>query len=156
MHTQPPSHSMQPHTISDPPPNFLVSCTTLSLNPSPAFFHTHCLPSDPIRLILVSSDQTTFFQSSTVQSLCARAKSILSLLCLAERSGLFLFTTAFIPTSFKRFRMVCEERGWLVISCSDLVTWTALSALPVPISQSAWRISVSESLEGRPPGDLVR
>src|SRR5215471_5850420 len=59
---------MQPHIIRDPPPNFTVSFTSLSLKPSPAFFHAHILPSDPSLLILVSSDHTTVFQSSTVQS----------------------------------------------------------------------------------------
>ncbi len=57
------------------------------------------LPSDPKRLILVSSDHTTFFQSSTVQYWWARAKSILSFLCFLERKGLFFFTTAFNPLS---------------------------------------------------------
>src|SRR5215469_4122513 len=88
---------MQPHIIKDPPPNFTVPFTNLSLRPSPAFFHTHFLPSDPKRLILVSSDHTTFFQSSRVQSWWAMAKSNLSLICFLVRRGLFLFTTAIIP-----------------------------------------------------------
>ncbi|KIJ08605.1 hypothetical protein PAXINDRAFT_18277 [Paxillus involutus ATCC 200175] len=62
-----PSQVIQPHIIKDPPPNFTVPSTILSLRPSPAFFRTHFLPSDPRRLILVSSDHTTHFQSSTVQ-----------------------------------------------------------------------------------------
>src|SRR5258705_11520768 len=61
-----PSHPKQPHNITCPPPNLSVPSTSLSLRPSP-FFHTHFLPSDPKRLILVSSDQMTLFQSSTVQ-----------------------------------------------------------------------------------------
>src|SRR5258708_32877368 len=56
-----------PHNITCPPPNLSVPSTSLSLRPSPFFFHTHFLPSDPKRLILVSSDQMTLFQSSTVQ-----------------------------------------------------------------------------------------
>ena len=44
-----PSHVMHPH-IKDPPPNFFVPCTNLSLKPSPSFFHTHILPSDPNNL----------------------------------------------------------------------------------------------------------
>src|SRR5204862_969123 len=83
LHANPtPSHSMQPHIIRDPPPNFTVSFTSLSLKPSPAFFQAHLLPSDPSLLILVSSDHTTLFQSSKVQSRCARPKSSLSFLCL--------------------------------------------------------------------------
>src|SRR5215469_17124646 len=98
---------MQHHIIKDPPPNFVVLSTNLSFRPSPAFFHTHFLPSDPKRLILVSSDHTTFFQSSKVQSWWAIAKSNLSFLCLSVKRGLFLFTTAIIPTFFKPFRTVC-------------------------------------------------
>src|SRR6266436_10093432 len=49
-----PSHIIQPHTITDPPPNFFVPSTCLSLKPSPAFFHTHFCP----------SDHTNLFQSS--------------------------------------------------------------------------------------------
>ena len=56
-----------PQNIRCPPSNLTVSSTSLGLNCSPALFHTHFLPSDPIRLILVSSDHTTLFQSSRVQ-----------------------------------------------------------------------------------------
>src|SRR5882757_5716130 len=74
LHAYPtPSHSMHPHTITDPPPNLRVPPTCLSLSPSPAFFQAHFLPSDPSLLIFVSSDHTTLFQSSTVQCWCARA-----------------------------------------------------------------------------------
>src|SRR3979490_2870895 len=59
--------------------------TSLSLSPSPALFQAHFLPSDPRQFILVSSDHTTLFQSSRVQSLCLIAKSILSLLCFCDR-----------------------------------------------------------------------
>ncbi|KAI6111373.1 hypothetical protein F5141DRAFT_1026950 [Pisolithus sp. B1] len=54
-----------------PPPNFSVPSTSLSFSFSPGFFHAHLRPSDPRRLILVSSDHTTLFQSSKVQSLWA-------------------------------------------------------------------------------------
>src|SRR3979490_3354464 len=70
---------MQPHTITDPPPNFTVPSTSLSLSPCPALFQAHLLPSDPRQFILVSYYHTTLFQSSRVQSLCLVAKSILSL-----------------------------------------------------------------------------
>src|SRR5215471_15153630 len=97
---------MQPHIIRDPPPNFTVSFTSLSLKPSPAFFQTHTLPSDPSLLILVSSDHTTVFQSSTVQSRCFRAKSILSLLCFLVRRGFLALITAFRPAFFRWFLVV--------------------------------------------------
>src|SRR5579871_4351314 len=87
---------MQPHIIREPPPNFLVSFTSLSLKPSPGFFQTHFLPSDPSLLILVSSDHTTFFQSSRVQCWCARAKSILSLLQFLKKPFQCLVLLTFI------------------------------------------------------------
>src|SRR6266850_5470287 len=61
-----PFHPIQPHTMMFPPPNLTVPCTSLSISPSPACFHTHSLPSDPNLLLLVSSDEITLFQSSTV------------------------------------------------------------------------------------------
>ena len=38
-----PSHPKQPHNITCPPPNLSVPSTSLSLRPSPFFFHTHFL-----------------------------------------------------------------------------------------------------------------
>ena len=49
------SRYLQPQTMSDPPPNFYVPWTSLSERPSPGFFQTHFLPSDPKQLNLVSS-----------------------------------------------------------------------------------------------------
>src|SRR5436190_13837481 len=100
---------MHPHTIKDPP-NFLVPFTSLPLKPSPGFFHTHFLPSDPSLLILVSSDHITFFQSSTVQCWCVRAKSILAFLCFLERKGFFFLATAFRPAALRLQRTVWAER----------------------------------------------
>src|SRR5260370_9049367 len=40
----PQSHPKQPHNITCPPPNLTVPSTSLSLRPSPLFFHTHSLP----------------------------------------------------------------------------------------------------------------
>src|ERR1700730_2113327 len=126
-----PSHIIHPHTITEPPPNFIVPSTNLSpILFSPCFFHTHFFPSDPNLLILVSSDQTTLFQSSTVQSLCATAKSILSFLCLLLSKGIFFLVTAFRPTVFRHLLMVCAEIGWLVILLRVLAICTAFSALP--------------------------
>src|SRR3954453_22272182 len=69
------------------PDNFNVGLTVRSERPSPGLFHTQCFPSDPKRLIFVSSDQTTCIQSSTVQCWCAMAKSSLALLWRAESNG---------------------------------------------------------------------
>src|SRR6266568_8469968 len=89
-----PSQPIHPHTMIFPPPNLTVPCTSLSISPSPAFFHTHCFPSDPILLILVSSDQITLFHSSTVHSFSLRAKANLFFLCAAVNNGFFFFVTA--------------------------------------------------------------
>ena len=82
------SQSMQPHSITDPPPSFTVPSTSLSLSPSPAFFQAHFLPSDPRQLILVSSDHTTLLQSPRVQSLCLIESPLLPM--LLWQKGLFL------------------------------------------------------------------
>jgi uncharacterized membrane-anchored protein YitT (DUF2179 family) len=42
------SSALPYHTITDSPPNFFVLFTSLLLEPSEAFFHTHFLPSDTI------------------------------------------------------------------------------------------------------------
>ena len=60
---------IQPHIMREPPPNFRVPSTHLSLRPSPALLHAHLHPSDSKQLILDSSDHMAFFQSSIVQSL---------------------------------------------------------------------------------------
>ena len=72
------SQNIQPHIITLPPPNFSIPSTYLSVNPSPTSFHTHFLPSDPIQLILVSSDHTTLLQSAIVYSLCLSVHSSLA------------------------------------------------------------------------------
>ena len=89
-----PSQPSQPHTMIFHPPNLTVPWTSLSINPSPVFFHTHCLPSDAILLVLVSSDQITLFQSSTVHSLYFKAKFKHFFLCIALSNGFFFFITA--------------------------------------------------------------
>ena len=125
-----PSQSMQPHTITDPPPNFTVPSLSLSLSPSPALFQAHFLPSDSRQLILVSSDYTTLFQSPRVQSLCLIAKSILAFLCLYDRRGFFFFTTAFIPVCLRCLHTFWGVTGWLEICWSVFETCTAVSAFP--------------------------
>src|SRR3979490_2092297 len=94
-----------------PPPHFTVPCTSLSISPSPACFHTYCFPSDPILLILVTSDQITLFQSSTVHSLCLRAKANHFFLCTAVSNGFFL-VTALNECCLSTFLTVCGKTGW--------------------------------------------
>ena len=99
--TPTPFHPIQPHTISDPPPNLTIPWTSLEVSPSLFLFHTYSCTSDPILLILVSSDQRTLFQSSTVQCWYLRAKANLLFLWETERRGFFFFTTAFREASFE-------------------------------------------------------
>src|SRR3979490_1148151 len=102
-----PFQLIQPHTMIFPLPRFTVPCASLSISPSPACFHTHCFPSDPILLILVSSDQITLFQSSTVHSLCLRAKLTRFFLCTAVSNGFFFFVTALNECCLSTFLTVC-------------------------------------------------
>ena len=123
------SQSMQPHSITDPPPNFTVPLTSLSLSPSPTLFQAHFLPSDPRWLILVSSDHTTLFQSSRVQSLYLITKSILCFLCFCNRRGLFFFTTAFIPEQASRQCRRCGQ--WINILIHPPITSNGKWDLPL-------------------------
>src|SRR5258706_11915911 len=97
---------MQPQTIRDPPPNLTVPLTWWSCRPDPGFFHTQDLPSDPILLILVSSDQTTLPQSSRVQCWCSKANSSCLLLWVFERKGFFFFTADLRPALLSAFLII--------------------------------------------------
>ena len=137
LHAYPgPSQRMQPHSITDPP-NITVPSTSLSLSLSPALFQACFLPSDPMQLILVSSNYATLFQSPRVQSLCLIAKSILSFLSFYDRRGFFFFTTAFIPVGLRCLHTVWGVTGWLVICWSVFETCTAVSAFPEVIKLTA-------------------
>ena len=151
-----PFQPIQPHTMMFPPPNFTVSSTFLSISPSPAFFHTHCFPSDPILFILVLSDHMTFFQFSTVHSLCFRAKANLFFLCTAVSNGFFFFVTALNECCFSTILTVCRQTGWEIMVLMCLVTWTALAAFPVVIWVWTDHVSVGESLEGQPPEETCQ
>jgi len=72
---------IQPQTIICPPPNFTVSSMFCGSSSSPFILQHQTSPSDPCRLTLVSSDQTTRFQSSTVQPACCFAKLRRSWIC---------------------------------------------------------------------------
>src|SRR6202011_5681701 len=89
--TPTPFHPIQPHTIRlFPPPCLTVGVVVLSESGSPLFFQVYVLPSDPILLILVSSDHKIFFQSSTVQFSCYLANLRRSSLWVFLRRGCFL------------------------------------------------------------------
>ena len=100
MHAKPgPWAVMQPQTMIEPPPCFTVWLTWRGWRLSQSRIQHHDLPSEQKRLTLVSSDHTTRFQSSTVQSLCRYAKSKRALMFLAESLGFFCFSAAFRPAS---------------------------------------------------------
>jgi len=152
--TPTPFHPIHPQTISEPPPNLTVPLTSLEISPSPFFFHTYSCPSDPILLILVSSDHITLLQSSTVQCWYLRAKANLFFLWPVESNGFFFFTTAFNEASLRVFLTVWEETGLSTIELMKWVAWTAFLALPVRICWTIALLLVEESLEGQPPWSL--
>ena len=149
--TPTPFHPIQPHTMSNPPPNLTVPWISLEDSPFPFLFHTYSCPSVPILLILVSSDQRSPFQSSIVQCWYLRAKTNLFFLWETERRGFFFFTTAFREASLRLFLTVCEETGVLMMVLMKWVAWTALLAFPVRILWTIAHLLVGESLEGWPP-----
>ena len=53
---------MQPQTMTFPPPCLTVGTTHLSLYSSPGHHHTWLKPSEPNKLIFISSDHRTWFQ----------------------------------------------------------------------------------------------
>src|SRR6266436_5484029 len=57
---------------------------------------------------------------------------------------------------FNALQTVCTDTDSGGVSWSDLVTWVAVSALPVLIIQMAWHIVVEFSFEGLPPWALGR
>ena len=130
-----------------PPPNFTVPCTSQSISPWPTYFQTHCFPSDPILLILVSSDQIILFPSSTVQFWYLKAKAKCFLWCTAESSGFFFFVTAFNECHLRTWHTVCEETElWMM----ELMCFVALATFPVVICVMIAHSKVAESLEGWP------
>ena len=72
------------------------------------FLNPHLLCYEPKWLILISSDQTTFFQSSKVQCQCLIAKSNLSFLWYSVSWGLFSLTTANILQAI--LNCLCRDR----------------------------------------------
>ena len=57
-----PTALMQPQTMTFPPPCLTVGMTHLSLFSSPCRYHTCLKPSEPNKLIFISSDHRTWFQ----------------------------------------------------------------------------------------------
>src|SRR4030081_1329789 len=90
---------MQPQTISEPPPCLTVGRQVRLDNVSPRCFQHHTRPSEPRRLILLSSDTTTLYQYSTVQSLWRMANSMRALRWRRDNIGFLTFGAACNPLS---------------------------------------------------------
>ena len=88
---------MQPHIISDPPPNFTVSLIWRGLRVLFSGIQHQLRPSEPNLLIFVSSDHITLFQSSVVQFSCLLAKASRSLRFFLDNMGFFFFSAALSP-----------------------------------------------------------
>src|SRR6266478_637483 len=114
-----------------PPPCLTVGVVVLSDSGSPFFFQVYALPSDPILLILVSSDHKILFQSSTVQFSWYLANLRHSSLWTFLRRGRFLLTTARKSSCLSAFLTVWGVTGSGRMLLIKWVASTALSSLPV-------------------------
>src|SRR5204862_249861 len=92
---------MHSHTIKDPPPNFLVPFTSLSLKFSPGFFHTHFLPSDPKSVDFGFIRPQHFLPILHSPMLVCQSKVHPLLPMFFGKEGLFLFHHSFHPNYFK-------------------------------------------------------
>ena len=138
-------HVHTAHSMAYKSPGASVSFSTIklniivlltSINPSPTCFHTHCFP----------SNQITLFQSSTVHSLCFKAKASHFFLCTVVSSGFFFFITALNECFLRAFLIVWVEIGLRMIVLMCLVTWTAFAPFPVVICERMEWVTVAESV----------
>jgi hypothetical protein len=131
---------MQPHIMREPPPCLTVGSTSLLERPSPAFFQAHFLASEPRRLILVSSEKMTHFQSK-VQWRYLVAESKQAFLCLVERKGCFCLTTGFRPEFLRCHLIVVLLSAWAAeaaVVFRPLVTWCTAQRMVVGESDWGW------------------
>ena len=149
--TPTPFHPIHSHTIRFPAPNLTAGVVVLSESGSPFFFHTYWCPSDPNLLILVSSDQITLFQSSTVYFLYFSAMYSLCFLWAAVRRGFLALITALKSDFFREFLTVWGWTGCEIRLLINWVAWTALSSCPEVILLAILLWSAGESLEDLPP-----
>ena len=66
-------------------------------------------PSDPHMFIFVSSDHTTFFQSSVVQCWCCLAQLYRAFMCLVDKNGFFFLVLASKPIDLNALLTVVME-----------------------------------------------
>ena len=130
----------------------MVGVVVWSDKGSPLVFHTYTFPSDPILLILVSSQHNTLFQSSTVQFSWSLANLSLHCRCVALSIGTFFFVAEWRPASFSILLTVWDETGSEIMELMNWVAWTALSSFSVVIWCTILCLSCVENLDGWPPG----
>src|SRR5271169_3976553 len=135
-----PSAVIQPQIMIEPPPCLMVCLTWCGCSLSPSRIQHQLRPSEPKRLTLVSSDHMTRFQSSTDQSLWARAKSKRDLMFFGERYGFFFFSTAPRPASFKARPTVRELTTMPSLMLSSLATEVVFSSSPEVIERTQKRL----------------
>src|SRR5436305_9650085 len=104
-----PNEPIQPHTITEPPPNFTVGLICCGCKDKFGSLQHHSLPSEPKIKNLLSSDHTTFHQSSMVQLRYFLANFFLAILCHFKSNGFFFLTLAARPCLFNERRTVFEE-----------------------------------------------
>src|SRR5271163_1538723 len=145
---------MHPQIIKFPPPCFTVFETCCEMMPPTLlqdFFHTHFRPSEPRRLIFVSSENITRFQSSSVQCWYLTANAYRCLIWVALSNGFFCFTADFIPSDFNTFRNVWVLTCICMVLLNSFCSRTAVSAAPEVTKRMSLRLSAADILAGRPP-----
>ena len=142
--------------IKYPPPNFKHPSASLLFNLSGAILNPHLLWYECKWLILVSSDQTTFFQSSRVQCWCLIAKSNLSFLwCGISLARPFPLNHSLHPSILQAIsNCLCRDR--LVDNIPESFGDLDCIFSSEPIRQITWQMLVSESFVGQPPEDIWR
>src|SRR5205823_4442089 len=104
-----PKAPIQPHIITEPPPNFTVGLICCGCKGKFGSFQHHSLPSEPKIKNLLSSDHTTFLQSSIVQSRYFLANFFRAILCRFKSNGFLFLTLAARPCLFNERLTVFGE-----------------------------------------------
>ena len=145
-----PNALMQPQTMSFSPPCLTVGMVQTSWYSSPGYHHTCLTPSEPNKLILVSSDQSTFFQKVMPFVDIFAENWYRFLLCRVFRRGSFLGRQLCRPILWRVRRMVWELTGWYTKSLLSALMSTALLRLSFVDRIWMWRSAHSLSFLGHP------
>ena len=95
-----------------PPPCLTVGMTHLSLYSSPGRCHTCLKPSEPNKLIFISSDHRTWFQQSMCFVDMSSANCLKVFLCIVFRRGFLLGWQPCTPIWCRVRHMVWALTGW--------------------------------------------